>query len=167
MIIILNSDLSALLCMKSSPTSIIHYKYMPGIKRASELRLTFNTSYRVKIVRILSPILHLIPVLILNSFDLKGDCGPNSLCKPNSNGVCVCPQGILGAKCDRIKSCPCINNGTCLSTFDTIPKCVCRHGFEGNLCQQKGLYFFLDKFWIKVCDCFCLINIYFLLNSFS
>ncbi len=70
---------------------------------------------------------------------LKGDCDENSVCKFNANGVCVCPQGILGSKCDKNKFCPCSNNGTCLNNSDTNPKCICKHGFEGNLCQYKGM----------------------------
>lgn len=69
------------------------------------------------------------------------DCGVNNLCKPNLNGVCICPHGILGPKCEIPSPCPCSNNGTCNSTiyhnFNSIPNCICRHGFEGNLCQQK------------------------------
>ncbi|CAG2181544.1 unnamed protein product, partial [Oppiella nova] len=64
-------------------------------------------------------------------------CGPDPDCRV-SDGLCICPHGILG-KYDCHNTCPldCKHGGTCINTDNGNHKCVCKHGFQGPVCETK------------------------------
>ncbi|CAG2101981.1 unnamed protein product [Medioppia subpectinata] len=74
------------------------------------------------------------------TIDSTCKCGPNPECKV-SDGVCVCPHGILGRySCTQSTPCPldCQNEGNCIYADNGKPRCVCKHGFQGQTCDMKS-----------------------------
>ena len=63
----------------------------------------------------------------------------------HGNPSCVCPVGRFGLRCglkyDDCDSNPCLNNGTCLSTYDLSGEmpyiCDCPVRFYGSQCQNE------------------------------
>ncbi|KAL8625524.1 hypothetical protein ACOMHN_014613 [Nucella lapillus] len=69
-------------------------------------------------------------------------CSAKGLCltqHQQTDFSCFCCGGHRGQNCDQYELCSCQNGGRCLrnaSEADAV-SCACRHGFRGDLCQER------------------------------
>ncbi|CAF0897048.1 unnamed protein product [Adineta steineri] len=87
-------------------------------------------------------------------------CSLNAICQPNnyylennqSNLYCICPLDYFGPSCsvkyDSCKLNPCLNDGSCLSTYDRSGErpyiCICSNRFYGGRCEMERPFIHTD-----------------------
>lgn len=93
------------------------------------------------------------PVGIVSESSVKETAASSDYClnfgvllaERRSRGICQCPQGYGGERCE-VSLCHnyCLNDGMCKVGHNGVPVCVCVHGTNGSRCEQH------------VCNSYCL-----------
>ncbi|UJR19040.1 hypothetical protein I4U23_022171 [Adineta vaga] len=165
----------------------IYFDFLPSFRLAKVLRLTKSNLTKnpchsnpcgshkecYQVINEISTYVCLCPnnykgkdCSIIDKLCNENFCAPNSLCKPNYQGLlngnerpfCICPLGRIGHRCELIQnicqSNPCKNNGTssgqCVKGNPSLTNdfvCICPECNHGRLCQfnTRQLTFTLDS----------------------